>query len=85
MTNIKIIPTTELIRRFGVYANLLPKIGEIILTREGRPFATLKATPEEKNRRLLGLAGILKGTILDSDKFWKTTLKRNNRKKEINI
>lgn len=75
-----IIPITDFIRKFGMYADRLPSMGELILTRDGRPFATLKATPEEKNRELLSLAGSWKGTELDSDTFWKKTLKRKSRR-----
>ena len=78
--NTQIIPITDFIRKFGMYADMLPTIDSITLTRDGRPFATLKATPEEKNKRLLAMAGIWKGTELDSDEFWKKALKRKNKK-----
>ncbi|MBI3577109.1 hypothetical protein HY086_03685 [Candidatus Gottesmanbacteria bacterium] len=81
----KIIPITEFIRRFGVYSDLLPKLSGLVLTREGRPFATLKATSEEKNRELLSFFGLWKGTSLDSNEFWKNLRKRRNRKKLISL
>ncbi len=83
--NTKIIPITEFIRRFGVYSQLLPTLSGLILTREGRPFATLRATPEEKNRQLLSFFGLWKGTDLDSDLLWKTVRKRRNRKALISL
>ena len=69
--NSRIIPITDFIRKFGDYAAILPFIDELIVTREGRPFATIKATPEEKNRELLKCVGLWKGSVLDSDDFWK--------------
>jgi len=77
--NSRIIPITDFIRKFGDYAAILPFIDELIVTREGRPFATIKATPEEKNRELLKCVGLWKGSVLDSDNFWKKVLKRKNR------
>jgi len=59
--NTPIVPISDFIRKFGMYADMLSKTDAIILTRDGRPFATLKASPEEKNRKLLSLAGSLKG------------------------
>lgn len=79
----KIIPITDFIRKFGAYADLLPTLDSLILTRDGRPFATVRATPEEKNRQLLSFFGIWKGTSLDNDRLWKNVLKRRNRKKLI--
>lgn len=76
----KIIPITDFIRKFGEYADLLPKIDKLILTREGRPFAEVKATPREKNIKLLSFYGIWKDTALDSDSLWQKVLKRKSRK-----
>lgn len=79
--NTVIIPITDFIRKFGMYADKLPSLGELVLTRGGRPFATLKATPEEKNRELLKLFGAWKNTPLDSDALWKMVRTRKSRKK----
>lgn len=76
----KIIPITDFIRRFGQYADLLPYLNKLILTREGRPFAEVKATAEEKNRKLLKFIGVWKDTKLDSDRHWKSVLSRKSRK-----
>jgi antitoxin (DNA-binding transcriptional repressor) of toxin-antitoxin stability system len=51
----------------------------IILTRDGRPFATIQATPEEKNRQLLGVFGKWRKTDLDNDRLWKRARKRINK------
>lgn len=76
----KIVPISDFIRRFGQYADLLPAVNEIILTRDGKPFATVRARPEEKNRELLSLAGLWKGTALDSDRLWNVVRKRTNKR-----
>ena len=81
----RIIPVTDFIRRFGDWAELLPEMNEIILTREGRPFATVKATAENKNEKLLGLAGVWKNTKLDNDSVWKKVLSRKNRKYRVKL
>lgn len=78
-----IIPITDFIRKFGKYADQLPALEELILTRDGRPFATIKATAQEKNRALLRFFGAWKNTPLDSDSFWKTVRTRKNRIKPV--
>ncbi len=78
-----IIPITDFIRKFGSYADQLPMLEELILTRDGRPFATVKATAQEKNREFLRFFGAWKGTPLDSDSFWKTVRTRRNRTKQV--
>lgn len=79
------VSSTDFIRNFGTYADLLPQIDELVVIRDGRPFATFKATPEEKNRGLLKFSGLWKGTELDDDTIWKTVFKRKNRKTPIKI
>ena len=79
--DIRIIPVTDFIRKFGEYAEILPRIDKLILTREGRPFAEVKATPEEKNRKLLSFFGAWKNTEFDNDELWKKALTRKNRTK----
>lgn len=81
----KIIPITDFVRRFGQYADLLPHLDKLILTREGRPFAEVRATPEEKNRKLLKFAGVWKGTKLDDDRHWKKILRRKSRKPILSL
>jgi hypothetical protein len=83
--NSRIIPVTDFIRKFGDWAKILPEMDEIILTREGRPFATVKAAAERKNGKLLSLAGLWKNTKLDNDSVWKRVLTRGNRKYPVKI
>lgn len=81
----KIIPITDFIRKFGNYSDLLPQLEKIVLTREGRPFAELKATPEEKNRQLLELKGTWKGSLFANNHSWKEVNKRKNRKSPVKL
>jgi hypothetical protein len=81
----RIIPVTDLRRRFGEITENLEMLGEIILTRDGRPFAILKAVPTEKRSKLLDLAGAWKNTEMDNEKIWKEVLTRKSRKNPINI
>lgn len=81
----RIVPVTDFIRQFGDWAEVLPRIDKIILTREGRPFATVKAAAQVKNEKLLALAGIWKKTRLDSDSLWKQVSTRKNRKNRPKI
>lgn len=79
------IPITDFIRKFGEYSNLLSRLDRLILTRGGRPFAHLIPAPEEKNRKLLELAGSAKNTSLDDDALWKKVLTRRNRKYPVKL
>lgn len=81
----KILPITDFIRKFGEYADLLPRLDMMILTREGRPFAKLSATDEAKLEVRKKYAGVFAGTTLDNDKFWKPITKRTSRKKAIKL
>lgn len=80
-----IVPITDFIRKFGLYAGLLPKVNKIILTREGRPFAEVKLTPEERNERFLKLWGTWDPKLFSNEKVWKEVLKRKNRKHPIRL
>lgn len=80
-----IIPITDLRRRFGAITSRLPTLEEIILTRGGEPFATLKATSNVKKKAFLELAGSFKGTDLDNDKVWAEVLKRKSRSRPVDL
>lgn len=81
----RIVSVTELRRNFGEITTNLAKIDPLILTRSGKPFAILKAVPEEKLKILKKAAGSWKGTALDSDTFWKRVLKKKSRKTAVNL
>lgn len=83
--NTKIITVTDFIRNFGMYSDMLTKVDKLILTREGRPFATVAPTPEEKNKQLLSLRGEWNGRLFDNEAVWKEVLSRRNRKNPVKI
>lgn len=80
-----IISITELRRNFGKFSKNLAKTDSIILTKGGKPFAILKATPEEKRKLLTKVAGAWKGTALDEDSLWKKVSKKKSRKYPISL
>ena len=55
------------------------------MIKKSRPFAEVKASPSEKNKKLLSFFGVWKGTKLDNDKFWKEVLRRKSRKDLIKL
>lgn len=79
--NTPIVSVTDFARHVSGYISSLPKVQEIILTRDSRPVATMKATPQAKNANLKKFFGIWKGTALDRDELWEKVLTRRNRKK----
>ena len=85
MSDVRIVPITDLRRKFGEITSDLVEVGEIILTKDGRPFAILRAAADEKRRLMKECAGSLKGTALDDDKVWKEVLKRKSRKLPVNL
>lgn len=83
--NTLIVPITDFVRKSKHYADILPKVREMVITRDGRPYMDVKLTNEERNRRLLKFAGIWKGTELDNDELWAKVFVRRNRKKPIKL
>lgn len=81
----KTIAISELRRKFGKIEEALPYVDHFILTKKGKPFATLAATPAVKRSLMKKTAGIFKGTNLDNDAFWKEVLKRKSRARSINL
>ena len=81
----KIMPITDFIRKFGEYSDLLPSLDKLILTREGRPFAEMRATAEAKSAARKKYAGIFAGSDLDNDQLWKAVAKRSSRKNKIKL
>ncbi len=81
----KIITITDFVRKFGQYADMLSSLVKIILTRKGRPFAEVKATPQEKNRKLLALINTWDGRLFENEAIWKKVLTRRNRKRIVKI
>lgn len=79
------ISINELRRNFGEIEKALPFIDHFIVTKKGRPFAMLSATPSVKRELMKKTAGVLKGTRLDDDAIWREVLKKKSRKVDISL
>ena len=80
-----IVPVTELRRKFGEITRTLVQHEAIILTRGGKPFATLRSTKEAKMALLRETFGAWKGTKLDDNDLWAEILKRKSRKQPLTL
>ena len=83
--SIRTISINELRRKFGEVEKALPYINRFIITKKGKPFATLSADPSVKKNLIREMAGIWKDTDLDNDKLWKDVLKRKSRRDIIRL
>lgn len=81
----RVIPITELRRNFGFISHKLTEKESLLITRGGKPFAILKAIPEEKKNTLESTFGAWKNTELDDDKFWREVLKKKSRREPITL
>lgn len=81
----KTIAISDLRRKFGEIERALPYVDHFILTKKGKPFATLSATLAVKKSLMKKTAGVLKGTSLDNNAFWKEVLKRRSRSKGVSL
>lgn len=77
------IAISDLRRKFGDIEEALPFVDHFILTKKGRPFAILSATPFVKKEEMKKTAGAFKGTKLAGDAFWKDVLQKKSRKADI--
>lgn len=77
------ISISDLRRKFGEIEQALPFVSHFILTKKGRPFAILSATPSVKKEQMKKTAGVFKNTKLAIDGFWKDALKKKSRKENI--
>lgn len=84
-SNGKTIAINDLRRKFGEIEEALPFVDHFILTKKGRPFAILSATPSIKKEQMMKTAGAFKGTKLATDAFWKDVLKKKSRKEKITL
>lgn len=84
-SNEKTIAINDLRRRFGEIEEALPFVDHFILTKKGRPFAVLSATPSIKREQMMKTAGVFKGTKLANDAFWKDVLRKKSRKEKITL
>lgn len=81
----KIISITELRRNFGALTENLPEIDELILTKGGEPYATLRAVPAEKMKILKRSVGAWQDTPLNNDRLWKNVFLRKSRRSPIKL
>lgn len=80
-----IISINELRRNFGQVEKTLPFVDYFIITKKGRPFAHLTATPTVKKELMKKYAGAFRGTMLENESLWKEVLKRKSRKTDISL
>lgn len=80
-----IIPISELRKKFGHIEAALPYIDYFILTKKGKPFATLSATTDVKRTVIKKYAGAFRKLGLDDDKLWKRILRKTSRKRPIRL
>lgn len=83
--NTPIVSVTDFVRNFSDYVDLLPKVEEIILTRDSRAIATIKSTAEEKNRELLAFLGTWDPKLFANNEAWKAVAVRRNRKSPVKL
>ncbi len=83
--NEKTVAISDLRKRFGEIEDELPFVDRFILTKKGKPFAMLSATPQIKRKLMEKTAGEFKGTELAKKTVWKEVLKRKSRKEAINL
>lgn len=84
-SNEKTIAINDLRRRFGEIEEALPFVDHFILTKKGKPFAILSATPMAKKEAMKKTAGAFKNTKLATDAFWKDVFKKKSRKVDITL
>lgn len=83
--NEKTVAISDLRKRFGDIEDELPFVDRFILTKKGKPFAILSATPQVKRKLMEKTAGAFKGTQLAGEGVWKEVLKRKSRKENIDL
>ncbi len=84
-TTQKIVAISDLRKRFGEIEEELPFVDHFVLTKKGKPFAILSATPQVKRNLMEKTAGAFKDTSLANEDIWKEVLKRKSRKEKIRL
>lgn len=79
------VSINDLRRNFGEIEKSLPFVSHFVITKKGKPFATLSATTEVKKELMKKTAGAFKGSKLDSDALWREVSKKKSRKENINL
>lgn len=85
LSNDKTISINDLRRKFGDIEKSLPFLDRIVVTKKGKPFAILSATPAAKRDLMKETAGVFKGTELEKDDIWKEVLKKKSHKANITL
>lgn len=80
-----IVSSTDFVRRFGYYADLLSTVDKLIIIRDGKPLGTFVPFWELKRERFLKSAGSLKNTSFGKGKIWRDILKRKSRIDPIDL
>ncbi len=81
----KYISINELRRRFSEIEAELPYLESLVITKKGKPIATLTSAPELKKSLRRSTAGAWRGTDLDDDKLWTEVGKRRSRRNSIDL
>ena len=79
------VSINDLRRNFGEIEKALPFVDYFIVTKKGKPFAVLSATPAVKRELMKKNAGVFKGTELDKDAVWREVLKKKSRRESIRL
>lgn len=79
------VSINDLRRNFGEIEKALPFVNHFLVTKKGKPFAILSATPSIKKDLMKKTAGAFKDTRLDDDALWKEVLKKKSRKNDIKL
>lgn len=83
--NTLIVPITDFVRKARYYADLLPKIDGMIITREGRPYMDVKLNNRQRNLALLKFLDTIDPNLFADDSVWKAVAVRRNRKKLVKL
>jgi len=79
------IPISELRKRFGEIEKELPYVDHFVLTKKGKPIATLSSAPEVKKGLRQRTAGAWRDTPLDDDRLWKEVGKKKSRRGAVTL
>ncbi len=79
------VSINDLRRNFGEIEKALPFVSYFVITKKGKPFATLSATLVVKKELMKKTAGVFKGSKLNSDVLWKEVSKKKSRKQSIRL
>jgi hypothetical protein len=85
LTTSHMISINDLRRKFGEVERTLPFVSHFVVTKKGKPFAILSATPESKKELMKRTAGSFKGTGLDNELIWKDVSIKKSRQQPVKL